>query len=222
MTASPASERLADGRGQVLSVNVGTARVVTWEGKTAPTGIWKSPADGRVAVRGASLDGDEQADRRAHGGPDKAVYAYAREDAAWWERELGRTVGPGEFGENLTVVGVAVTDAVIGERWAIGGAILEVAQPRIPCWKLGARFGDPRFPQRFAEAGRPGAYLRIVREGDIGPGDRVRVLSRPGHGVTVAAVSNIYLRDHARAEVLLGAPELPARWHAWAREVLRL
>ena len=210
----------AGGSGRVLSVNVGSVREIVWQGRVASTGIWKSSVSGRVAVRGAGLEGDEQADRSGHGGPDKAVYAYALEDAGWWEAQLGRSIEPGGFGENLTLTGVAVTEAVIGERWEIGSAVLEIAQPRIPCWKLGARMNDPMFPKRFTMAGRPGAYLRIIREGDIGAGDEVRVVHRPGHGVTVRLVASIYQRDPSRAELLLGTPELPEKWHAWAREAL--
>lgn len=206
--------------GLVLSVNVGGVRLLTWGGKTAPSGIWKTPVAGRVAVRGVNLDGDDQGDRRAHGGPDKAVYAYAREDTVWWEGELGRPIGAGEFGENLTLAGVNVTDAVIGERWEVGTAVLEVAQPRIPCWKLATRMNDPSFVRRFADAGRPGAYLRIVREGSIAAGDPVRVVVRPAHGVTIGTVNAVYLRDPSRASLLLLAPELPEKWHTWARQVL--
>lgn len=206
--------------GRVVAVNAGAARPIVWQGTNALTGIWKTPVAGRVAVRDAGVAGDEQADRRAHGGPEKAVYAYAREDAAWWETELGRSVEPGEFGENLTLENVAVTDAVIGERWEIGSTLLQVAQPRIPCWKLGARMNDAMFPRRFVEAGRPGAYLRIVRDGDVGAGDAVRVIYRPPHGVTIRDVNTIYHRDRARAQLLLSAPELPTKWHAWARETL--
>jgi MOSC domain-containing protein YiiM len=210
----------SDTAGRVISVNAGAVRLIVWQGRQATTGIWKTPVAGRVAVGGDRVIGDDQADRRAHGGRDKAVYAYAREDAVWWETELGRPVEPGAFGENLTLERVAVTDAVIGERWEIGSVLFEVAQPRIPCWKLGARMDDALFPQRFAEAGRPGAYLRIVRGGDVGAGDAVRVIERPSHGVTIGTVNVIYLRDHTRADVLLPVPELPVKWHTWAREIL--
>jgi MOSC domain-containing protein YiiM len=149
--------------GKLLSVNVGSPREIEWLGRREATSIWKSPVDGRVPVRGVNVAGDDQADREVHGGPDKAIYAYAREDLDWWERELGREFEEGNFGENLTVSGVDVTGAVIGERWEVGSAVLEVAQPRIPCWKLGARMDDPSFPVHFAAAGRPGAYLRSSR-----------------------------------------------------------
>ena len=157
--------------GRVESVNVGEPRAVEVNGHTILTAIWKSPVDGRVPLRGVNLRGDDQADRTVHGGPDKAVYAYAAEDTELWEAELGVSLGPGAFGENLTVRGLPVSDAVIGERWAVGSALLEVAQPRLPCFKLGVRMGDPGFPKRFAATGRPGAYLRVIRQGDIGAAD---------------------------------------------------
>ena len=144
------------------------------------------------------------------------MYAYAREDTAWWEREIGRELVHGNFGENLTVSGVDVTGAVVGERWEVGSTVLEVAQPRIPCWKLGARMEDASFPVHFAAAGRPGAYLRIVEEGEIGAGDEVRVGEKPAHGLTVGDIARIYHQERGRASTLLGAPELCSDWHDWA------
>src|SRR5690242_9734402 len=141
MTDEEQARGPAPGTGRVLSVNVGRPRTITWLGQTATTAIWKEPLAGRVAVRGVNLAGDTQADRQVHGGPDKAVYVYAAEDTGWWEGELGLPLVPGNFGENLTLAGVDVTGAVVGETWAIGTAVLQVAQPRIPCWKLGARLG---------------------------------------------------------------------------------
>jgi MOSC domain-containing protein YiiM len=141
--------------------------------------IGKSAVAGRVAVRGVNLAGDEQADRHVHGGPDKAIYAYASEDTAWWATVLGSELGAGAFGENLTTIGVDVSGAVIGERWQIGSSELEVCQPRQPCYKLGIAFGDPGMLRRFAHAGRPGAYLRIVQEGELGAGDEVEIVRRP-------------------------------------------
>jgi len=163
------------------------------------TGIWKLPVSGPIRIQGVNLAGDEQADRSVHGGPDKAVYAYAQEDLSWWTAEIGQLVAPGTFGENLTTVGIDVTNAVVGERWAVGSAVLEVSQPRTPCYKLGIRMGDQRFPSRFAEAGRPGAYLRIVTEGDVAAGGDIRVLSRPDHGVTVGLVERLPCGPFSRA-----------------------
>src|SRR5919199_255991 len=180
---------------RVVSVNVGAPRTVAWRDGTVTSAIWKQPVEGRLAIRGVNIDGDDQADRTAHGGPDKAIYAYALEDYAWWAVELGRTLQPGAFGENLTVSGLDVSHAQIGERWQVGTAVLEVSQPRIPCYKLGIKMEDPRFPPRFAAAERPGAYLRIVEEGTVAAGDEVRILSRPEHGLTSALVSRAYHTD---------------------------
>ncbi len=206
--------------GHVLAVNVGAVRQVKWRGRAFTTGIWKSSVVGPVALRGVNLAGDDQADRQVHGGPDKAVYAYAREDAAWWEHELGQLVAPGTFGENLTLAGIDVSGSVVGEQWEIGTALLEVSQPRLPCWKLGARMDDPEFPRRFAAAARPGAYLRLVREGEVEAGDHVRIARRPAHGITVCAVADIYLHDHDRASELLAAQELAESWRVWAEEIV--
>jgi MOSC domain-containing protein YiiM len=202
--------------GRLLSVNVGAVRQIELAGGARTTAIWKLPVSGRVAVRGVNLVGDQQADRRVHGGPDKAAYAYAREDYAWWERQLGRLLDPGMFGENLTTEGIDVTGALVGEQWRVGSVVLQVTSPRVPCWKLGVRMGDPGFPRRFAAVGRPGAYLTILEEGEVGAGDRIQVLHRPGHGVTVGLVAASYHRDHRLAARILAAPELPAAWRQWA------
>jgi MOSC domain-containing protein YiiM len=204
--------------GRVESVNVGEPRPVQVNGHTVLTAIWKSPVDGRVPLRGVNLRGDDQADRTLHGGPDKAVYAYAAEDTDLWEAELGVALGPGAFGENLTTRGVPVSGAVIGERWTVGSALLEVAQPRLPCFKLGLRMGDPGFLKRFADAGRPGAYLRVIREGEIGAADSIEVVSRPAHGVTSAIVSRAILREPRLLAAAQQAPELPADLRAWIQE----
>ncbi len=193
--------------GVVLSVNVGP-RADFRAGRVKYSAIVKTPVSGRVAVRGVNVAGDDQADRRVHGGPDKAVYAYAVEDERWWASELGREIPPAMFGENLTLEGVDVTGAVIGERWRIGTVELEVSQPRLPCAKLGTRFGDVTMVRRFGEASRPGAYLRIVREGELGAGDEVEILSRPEHGITVALVSDAILVDESLRARAAAAPEL--------------
>jgi MOSC domain-containing protein YiiM len=170
--------------------------------------IVKEPVEGPVRVEGVNLAGDDQADRRVHGGPDKAVYAYAREDSDWWARELEREIPDGMFGENLTVEGLDVSHAVIGERWQVGTAVLEVCQPRLPCSKLGLRFADLKMVKRFGEASRPGAYLRILAEGELQKGDEVIVLSRPEHGITLANVADAILVDDSLLEYASSAPEL--------------
>jgi len=204
--------------GRIVSVNVGQARAVDRNGTPATTAIWKHPIAGRVAARGVNLEGDEQADRSVHGGPDKALYAYAVEDTAWWEGELGRELGPGAFGENLTIRGIDPSLAVVGERWAAGSALLEVSEPRLPCWKLGLRFGDAGFVRQFTRAARSGTYLRIAQEGDLGAGDEIRVVDHPAHRVTVGDIWRIYHRDRDSASALLDVPELSAGWREWAEQ----
>ena len=201
---------------RLLSVNVGGVREVEWRGERVRTGIWKFPVGDRaVAVRGVNLDGDDQADRTVHGGADKAVYAYAIEDYAHWRDAHGVDVSPGLFGENLTVQGLDLRRAVVGERWRVGSTVLEVAQPRLPCFKLGIRLADARFPKRFLAVARLGAYLRIVEEGEVRAGDAITVLARPAHGVTLARVAEA-LHDAEARRAALAAPELPAVW----REIL--
>jgi MOSC domain-containing protein YiiM len=216
--AKPMAETLA----RVLSVSVGTAREFEYNGRPARSAIWKSPVAGRIKARGVNLEGDDQADRNAHGGPDKAVYAYAVEDARWWEHEIGRSLVYGEFGENLTTEGIDVNDALVGERWEVGTTVLEVSEPRVPCWRLGVRMNDQMFPRRFTQALRPGSYLRLIVEGDVGAGDVIRVVEKPDHGLTVRDVFRIYTRDRGEAEHLLAVPQMSESWKRWARDFLRM
>ncbi|HEX6459738.1 MAG TPA: MOSC domain-containing protein [Thermoleophilaceae bacterium] len=201
-------------------MNVGTPRPIERSnGKVETSAIWKEPVSGRVAVRGVNIEGDDQADRSAHGGPDRALYAYAAEDTDWWQDQLGRELGPGTFGENLTLRGIDVTGARVGERWRIGTVVLEVTSPRIPCWKLAKKMGDPRFIKRFAQAGRPGAYLRIIEEGELGAGDEVEVVDRPDHDVSLALFVDAYEHDRSQLPRLLEADALPDAWRDWIEEV---
>jgi MOSC domain-containing protein YiiM len=200
----------------VVSVNVGRPQQLSVRrGRPLMSAIGKAPVEGRVRVAGVNLEGDDQADRRVHGGPDKAVYAYAAEDAAWWAAELGRGLAAGAFGENLTTEGLDVSGATVGERWRIGTVELEVAQPRLPCAKLALRLAEPTMVKRFAEASRPGAYLRILTEGVLAAGDDIELLGRPEHGVTVRDVSDAILLDEALLASAAAAPELPADLAAW-------
>jgi len=212
---------MATPQGQVLSVNVGGVRDFEYNGRPAKSAIWKSPTVGRIQARGVNLAGDDQADRKAHGGPDKALYAYAIEDARWWEQEIGRALVHGEFGENLTIEGIDANEALVGERWQIGTLVLEVSEPRIPCWRLGVRMNDKLFPRRFTEAMRPGAYLRIVVEGDVGAGDKISVVERPKRGLTIRDVFRIYNRDRAEVERLLTVPRMSESWKRWAADFLQ-
>jgi MOSC domain-containing protein YiiM len=202
---------------RVLSVNVGSVREIEWRGRRVTTGIWKHAVSGRVALRGVNFLGDDQADRTVHGGPDKAVYAYAREDYDFWRDHQRIDTSPGLFGENLTTEGLDLSRALVGERWTVGSAVLEVAQPRLPCFKLGLRMGDPHFPKRFLAASRMGAYLRIVREGDVGANDPVLVTNRPDHEVTLHFMVEA-LRDPGKAAVLRELPYLPDFWRQLAED----
>src|SRR5947207_4512044 len=174
--------------GRVGAVNVGRPREIRVGDAVVRTSIWKDPVAGRVALRGVNLTGDDQSDRRVHGGERKAVYAYAREDLDWWSERLGRPLASGTFGENLTTESVDVTGARVGERWRVGSALLEVTQPRLPCYKLELRMARPGFIDEFIDGGRPGAYLRIVDQGDVGAGDPVRIVSRPDGAPSMAEV----------------------------------
>jgi MOSC domain-containing protein YiiM len=206
--------------GLLVSVNVGRIEAVDHHDGTVTTGIYKRAVRGRVATRDVNLVGDDQADRSVHGGPDRALYAYAAEDLEWWAEQLGTPLPAGMMGENLTTADVDVTNAVIGERWRIGTVVLEVTAPRVPCFKLGIKLGDGRFPIRFAAAGRPGAYLRIIEHGELGAGDVVTVADLPDHGVTAALVAHAFHDDHSLAAKLLTAPALGAGWPEWARRQL--
>jgi MOSC domain-containing protein YiiM len=169
------------------------------------SGIHKSPVEGPVAVHELGLDGDVQVNRRHHGGEGQAVYAYAQEDADWWAAELHRDLPPGRFGENLRTSGLDLRNAVIGERWRVGTALLEVTAWRTPCANF-ARFWDvPDLVKRFAAHGATGAYLRVLRTGDIGAGDAVEVLDRPDHGITVEGALRIVMTQKSRLPELAPA-----------------
>jgi MOSC domain-containing protein YiiM len=205
----------------VVSVNVGAVRTVERGGKLITTGIFKEPVAGRVRLRGVNLDGDDQADRGVHGGPDRAAYAYAVEDYDSWAGELGAACAPGAFGENLTTRGIDVSGALIGELWRVGSAVVRVTSPRVPCYKLAMKMDDPQFVRRFAAAVRPGAYLAIAEEGDVAAGDGVEIVYRPTHALTLAAMTRIYFFERDRIGELVDVDDLPAAWRDWAREHAR-
>lgn len=174
--------------GQVRAVNAMFAVITTKSG--VESGIDKRPMPTPVVVGSLGLAGDRQLDTAHHGGPDKAVYAYAAEDLDWWAEQLDRELTPGLFGENLTLAGIDVTGAVVGERWTVGtdGLVLEVTMPRTPCRTFADRMDEPRWVRRFTEGGRPGAYLRVVQPGTVAAGDAVVVSARPSHGVSIADI----------------------------------
>lgn len=206
------SDSVAAVPARLESVNVVHAVIPDVLGDLDTTAIDKRPVDGRVAVHHLGVQGDQQVDTESHGGPDKAVYAYAREDLDWWSAELGRPLTNGCFGENLTTSGLDVTGAVIGERWEIGedGLVVEVAMPRIPCRTFQGWMGEPRWVKRFFDHGAPGAYLRVVSEGTVAAGDEIHVVERPDHGVTVVDTFDLRLTAEDRLRLLLNAHPDPA------------
>ncbi len=201
---------------QVISVNVGRPRQVHWKGRTVTTGIFKEPVQGRVMVRRLNLDGDEQADLSVHGGADKAVYFYPAEHYDAWRKDLPNWQFPRAiFGENLTTTGMLEEGIRIGDQLRIGAAIVRVTQPRMPCYKLGLRFGRDDIIKRFLQSGRTGWYGSVMKEGDVGDGDTMEFLSRDPHHVTVADITRLYVQDRSNVDLLwraLQVEALPAIW----------
>jgi MOSC domain-containing protein YiiM len=209
---------------KVLSVNVGEPREVEWRGETVRTSIWKAPVAGRVAVRRTNLAGDAQSDLRVHGGVEKAVYLYPVEHHAFWRGELpGVEIGFGHFGENLTSEGLLESEVAIGDRLRIGSAELQVTQPRVPCFKLGIRFGRPDLVKRFLRSGRSGFYGKVLREGEVGAGDAIELVKVATPSLTVAEVAALQAgrsRDRERLRLASELPGLPAGWREDFRRAL--
>jgi MOSC domain-containing protein YiiM len=206
---------------RLVSINVGRPREVEWRGRSARTSIFKEPVAGPVRVRKLNLDGDEQADLSVHGGADKAVYAYPSEHYAYWREELPGTELPwGAFGENLTTEGLSESTLRIGDNLSVGSADFIVTQPRLPCFKLGIRFGRPDMVKRFQRSGRTGFYLAVLHEGSISAGDAIRVVSPEESSITVADVVRLYTADEAEQDLLRRASELGALPEGW-REYFR-
>jgi MOSC domain-containing protein YiiM len=205
---------------RVISVNTGRGRDADWAGKLRRTAIDKRPVPGRIQVGRLGLGGDEQVDKPAHGGPEQAFYAYAREDLDWWVEQLGRELADGMFGENITTAGLDVTGALIGEIWELGTARVQVTVPRIPCVVFAGWMDERGWVKRFADARRPGAYLRVLREGAVGAGDRVEVVSRPAERVTIAESMTAYYGDAALMRRLLRVEGRGLDWDHIAPAVL--
>jgi MOSC domain-containing protein YiiM len=209
---------------KIISLNVGRPRLVVWNGQTVSTGIFKSPAEGRRMLRALNLDGDRQADLTVHGGTDKAAYAYPSEHYAFWRAELPDTELPwGMFGENFTTEGLDETTVNIGDRFRLGAAEVTVTQPRLPCFKLGIRFGRSDILKRFLASGRTGFYFSVRREGEVGAGDRFELIGRDENNVTVADILRLYVRDKDDVGTLRRAVEaeaLPESWREQFRQQL--
>jgi MOSC domain-containing protein YiiM len=212
---------------RIVSLNVGLPRDVIWRGRTVSTGIYKSPVEGRVALRPLNLDGDRQADLSVHGGAFKAVYCYPNEHYRWWTRQLaGRDLPAGMFGENFTVEGLDEESVHVGDQFSIGTTRVIVTQPRLPCYKLGIRFQSDSMVRRFLASGRTGFYLAVEREGDVAAGDAITRVGRDPHGVPVADITRLYVaktfgRDDLRiVKSALDVAALPESWKDYFRDRL--
>jgi MOSC domain-containing protein YiiM len=203
---------------KVLSVNVGLPRTVQWNGKPVSTGIFKEPVAGRIRLRTLDFDGDGQADLSVHGGADKAAYAYPVEHYDYWHHELPDMALPlGIFGENLTTEGLPDGTLKLGARLRIGSAVVAVTQPRLPCYKLGLRFGRDDIVKRFLASGRLGVYFKVIAEGDIAAGDPITVVDPAEDSVPLSEIARLYAHDRDDLEGLrriIGIAWLPDNWRA--------
>ncbi|MGD9648560.1 MAG: MOSC domain-containing protein [Pirellulales bacterium] len=204
---------------QVVAVNVAEPRDVEWNGQTVRTSIFKLPVPGKVAVRKLNLEGDAQADLTVHGGPDKAIYAYAMEHYRHWESRLERTLSPAAFGENLTTEGLFEDRVHIGDEFQVGTARLVATQCRLPCYKLGIRFADPGMVRLFLKSRRPGIYFAVVEEGEVGPGDAIELVRSDERRVTVSEMLAIVLDRKTPADDLRRLLDVPALASVWREEL---
>lgn len=209
----------------LISVNVGLPRTVEWKGREVTSGIFKEPVSGRVKLRTLNLDGDGQADLSVHGGPDMAVYAYPAEHYGYWRKELpGMDLPWGMFGENFTTEGILEDSVNIGDRFRIGAAELMVTQIRVPCYKLGMKFGRDDMVKRFLASRRTGFYFRVLKEGEVGAGDAIERIGRDENNVTVADITRLYVRESVGLELLRRAirvEALPEGWRGYFRKQMQ-
>src|SRR4051795_11693018 len=210
--------------GRLLSVNVGLPRDVTWQDKTVHTGIWKTPVEGPRMVRRLNVDGDGQGDLAGHGGEHRAVLVYQMDSYRFWQSQLQRNdFTYGQFGENFTVEGMSDQDVCIGDRCRVGGALLEVTQPRVTCYRVGIRLNEPRMAQLLVAHGRPGFYLRVLEEGEVEAGDEIVLVAAGPERVSVAEIDALlYKPGHPRDQLqrALRIPALSAGWRASLQALL--
>lgn len=207
---------------KIISLNVGLPRRVVFNGQVVTTGIFKEPTDGHVMIRRLNLDGDKQADLTVHGGVDKAVYSYAAEHYDYWRGELPSMNLPwGMFGENFTTQGLLEDNVNIGDTLQVGSAKLMVTQPRMPCYKLGVRFGRMDIVRRFMASGRPGIYCKVLEEGEVVKGDKINIISKDKNNITVIDIVRMYNRDHRDIELMKRAIKIGALPEGWKYEFLQ-
>jgi len=209
---------------KIVSLNVGMPREVMWHGRAVETGIFKKPVAGRVALRTLNLDGDRQSDLTVHGGEYKAVYCYPVEHYEYWKEELGRELPMAMFGENFTTEGLLEKDAHLGDRFRVGTAEVVVTQPRLPCYKLGIRFGADDMVKRFLASGRSGFYLAVTREGEVGAGDEIVRISRDSNAVPVTEITRLYVAKRFAPDDLdslrriMKIDSVPEAWKGYFQE----
>ncbi len=207
---------------RIVSLNAGRPRLVMRNDEPVSTGIFKEPVNGRVMLRTLNLDGDRQADLTVHGGPEKAVYLYPSEHYAFWKRELPDMDLPwGMFGENFTAEGILETETHIGDRFRIGSAEVMVTQPRMPCYKLGIRFGRTDIIRKFLASERTGFYFSVLQEGEVGAGDEIQPMEKNTSGVRVVDVTRLYSSEKDNVDLLqraIATEALPDSWREYFRK----
>ena len=205
---------------RVLSINItSVVHQGEWTGSEGRTGIDKRSVAGQIEFKNNGVAGDRIIDTNVHGGYDQAVYAYAREDALWWEKEIGEEITAGKFGENLTTEGIDVNAALVGEKWKIGSVILEVSQPRIPCRVFAGFWKRATLIKDFTQAGRPGAYLRIIQEGTAQAGDAIEVIYKPDHSVSISELFSAKSGERAKINEIKVVPQLSQGFKEWAEKI---
>jgi MOSC domain-containing protein YiiM len=210
---------------KLISVNVSQPRDVIWKGRAVTTGIFKEPVAGAVRLRTLNLDGDRQADLSVHGGPEKAVYVYPSEHYDYWRSELGRSVlSWGMFGENFSTEGILENQTSIGDKYRIGSALVMVTQPRMPCYKLGIKFGRDDMLKLFLKSLRSGFYLSVLEEGEVSAGDEIQLVARDRNNITVTDITRLYSVEKNNDDLKRRAIEveaLPASWRNYFLKQLR-
>lgn len=204
---------------KLISLNVGRPRLTLYHGATISTGIFKQPVSGQVVLRTLNLDGDKQADLSVHGGPNKAVYAYPSEHYDYWRHELPGVELPwGTFGENFTTEGLGEDEIHVGDRFRVGSAILTVRQPRMPCYKLAAKFQRDDMIERFLRSARSGLYFSVEQEGKVSEGDTIERISQAEEGITIAEMNRLFTNEKYNRVPLqkaIASPALPEDWREY-------
>jgi MOSC domain-containing protein YiiM len=205
---------------RVLSINItSVVHQGEWTGSEGRTGIDKRSVGGPIEFKNNGVAGDRIIDTNVHGGYDQAVYAYAKEDALWWEKEIGEEIPAGRFGENLTTEGIDVNAALVGEQWKIGSVILEVSQPRIPCRVFAGFWKRATLIKDFTQAGRPGAYLRIIQEGTAQAGDLIEVIFKPNHAISVKDLFSAKSGERSKINEIKVVPQLSTEFKEWSEKI---